>query len=408
MKIRINSKEGKDMIQRTNYLKKLKRVKDKQIIKVLTGVRRCGKSTILQMFRQQLLDGGVKQSQIIFINFEDLANEKYLDYHELYQYLDNGIEENQRYYIFLDEIQAVTHFEKVLDSLFIRSNVDIYVTGSNAFMLSGELATLLSGRYIEVRVHPLSFKEYHSAFKRDATTDFQAYLNFGGFPFAVQLEDEKTFKDYVDGIVNTVLVKDVLQRKQRSDSVLVEQIARFLTDTAGNLITVRKIANTLTSMGEKTTSDTVLSYLSAFLDAYLFYRCDRYDISGKKYLSVNSKYYPVDMSLRYALLGTKRVNIGSRLETVVFLELLRRDYEIYVGTIENTEVDFVAIKQGVKEYYQVSYTLIDDETYNREVSALKKIKDDYRKILLTADPGYANDEGVEQINVINWLLGENE
>ncbi|MDN6852268.1 MAG: ATP-binding protein, partial [Tetragenococcus koreensis] len=330
------------MIQRTNYLKKLKRVKDKQIIKVLTGVRRCGKSTILQMFRQQLLDGGVKQSQIIFINFEDLANEKYLDYHELYQYLDNGIEENQRYYIFLDEIQAVTHFEKVLDSLFIRSNVDIYVTGSNAFMLSGELATLLSGRYIEVRVHPLSFKEYHSAFKRDATTDFQAYLNFGGFPFAVQLEDEKTFKDYVDGIVNTVLVKDVLQRKQRSDSVLVEQIARFLTDTAGNLITVKKIANTLTSMGEKTTSDTVLSYLSAFLDAYLFYRCDRYDISGKKYLSVNSKYYPVDMSLRYALLGTKRVNIGSRLETVVFLELLRRDYEIYVGTIENTEVDFVA------------------------------------------------------------------
>ncbi|MDN6250997.1 MAG: ATP-binding protein [Tetragenococcus koreensis] len=396
------------MIQRTSYLEKLKRVKDKQIIKVLTGVRRCGKSTILQMFRQQLLDGGVKQSQIIFINFEDLANEKYLDYHELYQYLDNGIEENQRYYIFLDEIQAVTHFEKVLDSLFIRSNVDIYVTGSNAFMLSGELATLLSGRYIEVRVHPLSFKEYHSAFKRDATTDFQAYLNFGGFPFAVQLEDEKTFKDYVDGIVNTVLVKDVLQRKQRSDSVLVEQIARFLTDTAGNLITVKKIANTLTSMGEKTTSDTVLSYLSAFLDAYLFYRCDRYDISGKKYLSVNSKYYPVDMSLRYALLGTKRVNIGSRLETVVFLELLRRDYEIYVGTIENTEVDFVAIKQGVKEYYQVSYTLIDDETYNREVSALKKIKDDYRKILLTADPGYANDEGVEQINVINWLLGENE
>ncbi|AYW44738.1 ATP-binding protein [Tetragenococcus koreensis] len=396
------------MIQRTNYLKKLKRVKDKQIIKVLTGVRRCGKSTILQMFRQQLLDEGVEQSQIIFINFEDLANEKYLDYHELYQYLDNSIEENQRYYIFLDEIQAVTHFEKVLDSLFIRSNVDIYVTGSNAFMLSGELATLLSGRYIEVRVHPLSFKEYHSAFKRDATTDFQAYLNFGGFPFAVQLEDEKTFKDYVDGIVNTVLVKDVLQRKQRSDSALVEHIARFLTDTAGNLITVKKIANTLTSMGEKTTSDTVLSYLSAFLDAYLFYRCDRYDISGKKYLSVNSKYYPVDMSLRYALLGTKRVNIGSRLETVVFLELLRRDYEIYVGTIENTEVDFVAIKQGVKEYYQVSYTLIDDETYNREVSALKKIKDDYRKILLTADPGYANDEGVEQINVINWLLGENE
>ncbi|MCO8289165.1 ATP-binding protein [Tetragenococcus halophilus] len=394
------------MIQRTSYLEKLNRVKDKQIIKVLTGVRRCGKSTILQMFRQQLLDEGIEQSQIIFINFEDLANEKYLDYHELHRYLDNFMDKNQKYYIFLDEIQAVPHFEKVLDSFFIRSNVDLYVTGSNAFMLSGELATLLSGRYIEVRVHPLSFKEYHSAFNGDVTTDFQNYLNFGGFPFAVQLEDEKTFEDYVDGIVNTVLIKDVLQRKQRSDSALVEQIARFLTDTAGNLVTVRKIANTLTSMGEKTTSDTVLSYLSAFLDAYLFYRCDRYDISGKKYLSINSKYYPVDMALRYALLGTKRVNIDSCLETVVFLELLRRDYEIYVGTIENTEVDFVAIKQGVKEYYQVSYTVVDDETYNREVSVLKKIKDDYRKILLTADPGYANDEGIEQVNVINWLLGE--
>lgn len=394
------------MIQRPSYLEKLKQVKDKQIIKVLTGVRRCGKSTILQMFQQQLLEEGVKQSQIIFINFEDLANEKYLDYHELYDYLNNSMDESQMYYIFLDEIQAVPQFEKVLDSFFIRPNVDLYVTGSNAFMLSGELATLLSGRYIEVRVHPLSFKEYHSAFKKDVTPDFQAYLNFGGFPFATQLTDEKTFKDYVDGIVNTVLIKDVLQRKQRSDTALVEQIARFLTDTAGNLITIKKIANTLTSMGKKTTNDTVLSYISAFLDAYLFYRCDRYDIAGKKYLSINSKYYPVDMSLRYALLGTKRVNIGSRLETVVFLELLRRDYEIYVGVIENTEVNFVAIKQGVKEYYQVSYSVVDEETYNREVSSLKKIKDGYRKILLTADPGYANDEGIEQINVINWLLEE--
>ncbi|MCO8297450.1 ATP-binding protein [Tetragenococcus halophilus] len=394
------------MIQRPSYLERLKQVKDKQIIKVLTGVRRCGKSTILQMFQQQLLEEGVKQSQIIFINFEDLANEKYLDYHELYYHLDNSMDESQKYYIFLDEIQAVSQFEKVLDSFFIRPNVDLYVTGSNAFMLSGELATLLSGRYIEVRVHPLSFKEYHSAFKKDPATDFQAYLNFGGFPFAAQLTDEKTFKDYVDGIVNTVLIKDVLQRKQRSDTALVEQIARFLTDIAGNLITIKKIANTLTSMGEKTTNDTVLSYISAFLDAYLFYRCDRYDIAGKKYLSINSKYYPVDMSLRYALLGTKRVNIGSRLETVVFLELLRRDYEIYVGVIENTEVDFVAIKQGVKEYYQVSYSVVDEETYNREVSSLKKIKDGYRKILLTADPGYANDEGIEQMNVISWLLGE--
>lgn len=349
------------------------------------------------MFREKLLNDGMDNFQIIFMNFEDMANGKYLD---------SRISEDQRYYIFLDEVQAVTHFEKVLDSFFIKKNVDIYVTGSNAYRLSGELATLLSGRYIEIHIFPLSFKEYHQAFKQEAAQDFQRYLNLGGFPFAVQLEDEKTFNDYMDGIVNTVLVKDVLQRKQRSDSVLVEQLARFLTDTAGNLITIKKIANTLISMGEKTTSDTVLTYLSAFLKAFLFYRCDRFDIVGKKYLSVNSKYYPVDMSLRYALLGTKRVNIGRRLETVVFLELLRRGYEVYVGVIGDNEVDFVTVKKGMREYHQVSYSVVEEKTYEREVSALKKIKDDYRKILLTADMGYANDEGIEQLNVVEWLLGE--
>lgn len=275
-------------------------------------------------------------------------------------------------------------------------------------MLSRELATLLSGRYIEIHVLPLSFKEYHEAFQNNSTLDFQNYLNFGGFPFAVQLENEKTFRDYMDGIINTVLIKDVLQRKQRSDSMLVEQLARFLTDTAGNLITIKRIVETLTSMGQKTTGDTVASYLTAFLEAYLFYRCDRYDIAGKKYLTNHSKYYLVDMSLRYALLGTKRVNLGSRLETVVYLELLRRGYEVYVGVIGKAEVDFVVIKQGIKEYYQVSYSVVDETTYQREVSALKSIKDDYRKIILTTDPGNANDEGIEIVNVASWLLGEVE
>ncbi|HLQ41193.1 MAG TPA: DUF4143 domain-containing protein [Tetragenococcus sp.] len=281
------------MIDHSEHLERLSQLKDKQVIKVLTSVRCRGKTTILEMFREKLLNDGMDNFQIIFMNFEDMANGKYLD-----------------------------------------------------------------------------------------------------------------FDDYMDGIVNTVLVKDVLQRKQRSDSVLVEQLARFLTDKAGNLITIKKIANTLTSMGEKTIGDTVLTYLSAFLKAYLFYRCDRFDIAGKKYLSVNSKYYPVDMSLRYALLGTKRVNIGSRLETVVFLELLRRGYEVYVGVIGDNEVDFVTVKKGVREYYQVSYSVVEEKTYEREVTALKKIKDDYRKILLTADMGYANDEGIEQLNVVEWLLGE--
>lgn len=394
------------LVPRPTYLNKLKKLANKQIIKVLTGVRRYGKSSLLQMFQQQLLADGVQPEQIQAINFEDLAFSKLTDYQELYRYLNQRLLPDQMNYIFLDEIQNVPNFEKAVDSLFIKDNVDLYITGSNAFMLSGELATLLSSRYLEITVYPLSFKEFAQA-KPDQSLQesYQQYLLRGGFPFALQLPDDESYRDYIDGVVNTVLVKDVLARKDKSDSTLVRRLAAFLTDTAGSLTSPKKIAGTLTSMGEKTTPNTVASYLELLENAFLFYRCDRFDIGGKKYLSINPKYYPVDISLRRALLGQKRPNKRSRLETIVYQELRRRGYEIYVGVMQQTEVDFVAVKDGRREYYQVSLSLDDEQTYQREVRSLRLIDDNYPKIILTEDPGHFDDQGISQVNIIDWLMG---
>ena len=392
------------MIRRETYLTDLERLKDKRFIKVLTGVRRSGKSTLLALFQEQLITDQVSQTQIQSYNFEDLALADYLDYQKLYEKITDNLQADQMNYIFLDEIQMVPEFERVLDSLFVKENVDLYVTGSNAYMLSGELATLLSGRYVELKVYPLSFVEFFSALGGDKATVFQRYLEFGGFPYATEIPDELTYRDYISGIVNTVLIKDVLQRKQRSDATLVEQLAKYLTDSSGSLVTIKKIADTLTSMGQKTTSDTVSTYLSGFQEAYLFFRADRYDIAGKKYLSINSKYYPVDQSLRKVLLGNKRPNFGHRLEGVVYLELLRRGYQVFIGNIGEFKIDFVAQKNGVTEYYQVSLTVEDDRTYQREVRPFQSIQDNYRKILLTMDNGRYNQEGIEQLNIIDWLL----
>lgn len=392
------------MIRRETYLTDLERLKDKRFIKVLTGVRRSGKSTLLALFQEQLITDQVSQTQIQSYNFEDLALADYLDYRKLYEKITDNLQADQMNYIFLDEIQMVPEFERVLDSLFVKENVDLYVTGSNAYMLSSELAPLLSGRYVELKVYPLSFVEFFSALGGDKATVFQRYLEFGGFPYATEIPDELTYRDYISGIVNTVLIKDVLQRKQRSDATLVEQLAKYLTDSSGSLVTIKKIADTLTSMGQKTTSDTVSTYLSGFQEAYLFFRADRYDIAGKKYLSINSKYYPVDQSLRKVLLGNKRPNFGHRLEGVVYLELLRRGYQVFIGNIGEFKIDFVAQKNGVTEYYQVSLTVEDDRTYQREVRPFQSIQDNYRKILLTMDNGRYNQEGIEQLNIIDWLL----
>lgn len=395
------------MISRPTYLEKLDQLRDKQIIKVLTGVRRSGKSTILELYQDKLLKEGVQPEQIQVLNFEDLGLVEITDYLKLYEHVEEHLIPNKMNYIFLDEIQDVPHFEKAVDSLFIKKNVDLYITGSNAFMLSGELATLLSGRYIEIPVYPFSFKEFFESESGVSKSEaFTHYLDRGGFPFAVELQDDNTYLSYVQGIVNTVLVKDILSRLQRGNATLLEAIATFLTDTSGSLVTTSKIANTLTSNKISTSTATVISYLEKLVNSYLFYRCNRYDIAGKKYLQINSKYYPVDPALRRALLGQKRPNMGSRLENIVYLELKRRGCEVYVGSLGNKEVDFVAIKDGVREYYQVSLTVQDEKTYQREIAPFLEIKDNYRKILLTQDSGNYNDNGIEQKNVIDWLLGE--
>lgn len=393
------------MIPRPTYLKELDNLRDQHIIKILTGVRRCGKSTILQLYRQQLLNQGIQKDQIQMLNFEDLGLAPITNYLDLYRYIEARILPDKMNYIFLDEIQDVTHFEKALDSLFIKKNVDLYVTGSNAFMLSGELATLLSGRYIEIPVYPFSFKEFiETTPNLSRSESFAKYLTNGGFPFSTELRDENTYLSYVQGIINTVLIKDILSRVKRWNARLLEAIAAFLTDTSGSLITPTKIANTLTSNGLKTSSMTVISYLDRLTNAYLFYQCNRYDIAGKRYLQINNKYYYVDPALRRALVGQKRPNMGSRLESIVYLELKRRGYEVYVGTLGAKEVDFVAIHDGLKEYYQVSLTVQDEKTYHREIAPFLEIKDNYPKILLTEDPGNYDDNGIEQKNVIDWLL----
>lgn len=394
------------MIKRESYMKRLNLVRDKQIIKVLTGVRRSGKSTILKMYEQRLKEQfQIADNQIQHLNFEDLGISDLQDYRKLYNSLNQHLVADKMNYIFFDEIQNVPHFEKALDSLFIKKNVDLYVTGSNAFMLSGELSTLLSGRYIEIHVFPLSFREFLPTVNdEDKKQAFDRYLSKGGFPFATQLNDNQTYYDYIDGIVNTVLVKDILSRKERGNATLVEELARYLTDTTGNLITPRKIAGLMTSKGIKISPATVSSYLKNFTDAFLFYKCDRYDISGKRYLTINSKYYTVDPALRIDLLGTKRPNFGSRLENIVYLELLRRGYEVYVGSLGSRKIDFVAIKNGVKEYYQVSLSVKDEQTYQREVRGFQQIHDNFPKRLINEDSGYYNDNGIEQINVIDWLL----
>lgn len=393
------------MISRPTYLEKLDQLRDKQIIKVLTGVRRSGKSTILELYQDKLLKEGVLSEQIQVLNFEDLGLAEITDYLELYKHVEEHLIPDKMNYVFLDEIQEVPHFEKAVDSLFIKKNVDLYITGSNAFMLSGELATLLSGRYIEIPVYPFSFKEFFESESNVSKSEsFAHYLDRGGFPFAVELQDDNTYLSYVQGIVNTVLVKDILSRLQRGNATLLEAIAAFLTDTSGSLVTTSKIANTLTSNKISTSTATVISYLEKLVNSYLFYQCNRYDIAGKKYLQINSKYYPVDPALRRALLGQKRPNMGSRLENIVYLELKRRGYEVYVGSLGNKEVDFVAIKDGVREYYQVSLTVQDEKTYQREIAPFLAIKDNFRKILLTQDLGNYNDNGIEQKNVIDWLL----
>lgn len=392
------------MVKRHQYLEKLKKLKDMQIIKVITGFRRCGKSTLLCQFQNYLRECGTDNSQIISINFEKLEFEDLLDYKKLYKYVNERLHPDKTTYIFLDEIQLVKGYQKAVDSLFVKENVDLYITGSNAQMLSGELATLLSGRFIEIEMLPLSFAEFYELIGGDRRDAWKRYFTNGGLPYTAYINDEEILHDYLLGIYNTVLLKDVVERKRIQDIPLLKSVIRFMLDNIGNIVSSKKISDSLVSYGRKTTSVTVENYIQSLSEAYLVYEADRYDVKGKQYLKSLEKYYVVDVGLRKLLLGNKNTDIGHILENIVYLELLRRGYNVSIGKVDTLEIDFIAEKDGDKEYYQVSASVLDPITFEREIAPLRKVNDNYPKHIITMDELSSNNDGIKQINVIDFLL----
>lgn len=392
------------MVKRTEYLEKLKKIKDMQIIKVITGVRRCGKSTLLSQFRTFLMESDVLEEQIISINFEDLKFEDLKNYRALYQYIEERLVPNKKNYIFIDEIQEVENFQRAVDSLFIKDNTDIYITGSNAMMLSGELATLLSGRYIEISILPLSFSEYLKLDEiHDMRQAWNKYFENGGFPYAIQIKDDDIRKDYLMGIYNTILLKDIVARNKVQDITLLESVVKFLFENIGNIVSPKKIADTLVSYGRKTTSSTVENYIEALKSSFILYKAGRYDIKGKQYLKSLEKYYIVDIGLRKLLINKKHSDIGHILENIVYLELIRRGYTVYIGKIGDLEIDFIAERNNEREYYQVSATILDENTFKREIMPLKKVKDNFQKFIISMDEINLSEDGIKHLNILDFL-----
>ena len=397
------------LIQREQYLAFLRRHKDQDVIKVVSGVRRCGKSTLFELFKQELLASGVKANQIISINFEDLEYEPLQEYHALHEYIVERLIPDIPMYVFLDEVQHVVQFEKVVGSLFIKPNVDIYITGSNAYFMSSDIATLLTGRYVQVEMLPLSFKEFHSAYSQQNLSDmdiYNLYIEHSSFPRLVHVEDDESIDEYLESILNTVILKDIVTRLKITDVPLLLDIIKYLLANIGSLINPTKIANTLTSYGRKTDNKTVEKYLQGLKDGLLIYEVDRFDVKGKALLQRNAKYYVVDSAFRKFLLSRTDSDRGHILENIVYLELVRRGYRVYVGHLQNGEIDFVAKKPHRLEYYQVSYTVMEDTTLRRELSPLEQLDDNYPKYLLTMDVLHKTDNhnGIEQKNVLDWLL----
>ena len=409
-------------IDRKEYLDFLVKSKDRQIIKVVSGVRRCGKSTLFEIYKDFLLENGVAKNQIISINFEDIDYEELTDYKKLYEYIKSKMIGDKKNYIFLDEIQHVDKFEKVVDSLFIKENTDLYITGSNAYFMSGELATLLSGRYIELKMLPLSFKEYYQAkleyekleHKENRTSKtiiqyYNEYIVNSSFPYTLQLDsDLKNIHEYLSGIYNSVLLKDIVARLKISDVMRLESVVKYIFDNIGNLTSLSKIGNTLTSMGRKTDAKTIEKYIRGLTDSLLVHEVSRYNIKGKEFLSTLSKYYVADLGLRQMILGNRNIDMGHILENIIYLELLRRKGNVYVGQFDKNEIDFVVINSNEIEYYQVALTVLDENTLKRELDAFKNIKDNYPKYLITLDDVMVNTDydGIKVVNALEWLLGE--
>ena len=407
-------------IDRKEYLDFLVKSKDRQIIKVVSGVRRCGKSTLFEIYKDFLLENGVAKNQIISINFEDMDYEELTDYKKLYEYIKSKMIEDKRNYIFLDEIQHVDKFEKVVDSLFIKENTDLYITGSNAYFMSSELATLLSGRYIELKMLPLSFKEYYQAkleyekleqkenrILKTLIQYYNEYIVNSSFPYTLQLDsDLKNIHEYLSGIYNSVLLKDIVARLKISDVMRLESVVKYIFDNIGNLTSLSKIANTLTSMGRKTDAKTIEKYIRGLTDSLLVHEVSRYNIKGKEFLFTLSKYYVTDLGLRQMILGNRNIDMGHILENIIYLELLRRKGNVYVGQFDKNEIDFVVINSNEIEYYQVALTVLDENTLKRELDAFKNIKDNYPKYLITLDDVMVNTDydGIKVVNALEWLL----
>lgn len=398
-------------IERTDYLNWLNKWKNQQIIKVVTGVRRCGKSTLLEIFQEDLICSGVEKGQITAINFENLEYEDLQDYKALYKYVKERLISDKMNYIFLDEIQHVDHYEKAVDSLFLRENCDVYITGSNAYFMSGELATLLTGRYVELSMMPLSFKEYCAGTEDisiNLSEKFNRYIVNGSFPYVLKCGyQEKEAREYMSGIYNTVLLNDIVKRSRIADVNMLEAVTRFLLHNIGNRTSPANIANTMTSNHQKIDAKTVNRYIRGLTDSLLLYEARRFNIKGKQFLTTMNKYYVCDVGMRNMLVRSKDTDIGHILENIVFLELKRRFEEVYVGQLgTDGEVDFVALQNGCPVYYQVAQTTLDENVLKRELMPLRQIPDNYPKYLLTLDEtfGEMDYDGIRKLNVLKWLV----
>ena len=399
-------------LERKEYLDKLIGFRDKQLIKVVTGVRRCGKSTLLEIYQDYLRTNGVKEEQIVAINLEDFDFFALREPAALHRYIKERLVPGKMTYVFVDEIQHCTDFPSVIDSLYIRKNVDVYLTGSNAYMLSSEIATLIYGRYVEIKMLPLSFREYVLATgdNDNLGAKYREYIQGSAFPYSLELKDNPSaLHDYLEGVYHTIVVKDIAARKKISDTMMLESVTRFVFDSIGSQLSTKKIADTMTSSGRKIDVKTVERYLEGLIDSFIIYQAKRYNIRGKQYLKTLEKYYVVDIGMRYMLLGTSGTDVGHILENIVYLELLRRGYEVYIGKIDELEVDFVARGNKGVQYIQVAASVRDENTLSRELASLQRISDNYPKVILTLDEDPEADyEGIRRINALDWLVGKAE
>lgn len=402
---------SKERIVRKEYLERLRNLQHKKLIKIITGIRRCGKSTVMEMFRDELLENGVDENQIIFLNFEDYDNKHLRNPDELYSYIKERLTQKMNY-IFLDEIQRVENFPEIVDSLYIKDNVDIYITGSNSSLLSSEIATLISGRYVEIKMLPLSFTEFVQATKQEnqLSQAYRQYVETSSFPYVIELlQTPDEINSYLEGIYNTILVKDIIDRKKIADTLVLKSVSQFLFDNIGLELSSKRIADTLTSNGRKSDSKTIEKYITSLEESFIVYKASRYNIKGKEYLKSLEKYYVSDIGLRNFMLGKKAMDVGHILENIVYLELIRRGYEVYVGKVDDMEIDFVAQNTQGNTYIQVSASVRDENTLARELKPLKAVRDNYPKILLTLDDDPDGDyDGIIRKNALDWLYQENK